>query len=327
MVKTELIPLSLIRLDGGTQMREKIPADTILEYSEILDELPPPIVYHDGECYWLADGFCRYYAHDHAKRDTIACEVRKGQLLDAFVHSLGANAAHGLRRTNADKRNAVKAALKKSAEAGLGWTDRQIADLCGVNHGYLGDLRKKKVSDSDKKDKTGSKKEPEEAEDHGDYGDDPSGGPPREREPGDDGESERAESTGEATRGTQSDESAFDSLGKPVPKNLRDVFGDPWITDARTLIGFILNEFSFASLFAALKGKARHYPFLRSVDVLTHIDDAKVALETALETLVFGQADVVCPLCDGETCAHCRACGHLPNWRYQEMVQKGDYTP
>lgn len=42
---------------------------------------------------------------------TIAVDVRPGSQRDAILYSLGANAAHGRRRTNADKRRAVQRML------------------------------------------------------------------------------------------------------------------------------------------------------------------------------------------------------------------------
>ncbi|MGT2479599.1 hypothetical protein ACU4GR_13540 [Methylobacterium oryzae CBMB20] len=46
----------------------------------------------------------RHAAGLHAGLGELPCEVRQGGLRDAILHSAGANAAHGLRRTNADKR-------------------------------------------------------------------------------------------------------------------------------------------------------------------------------------------------------------------------------
>lgn len=46
---------------------------------------------------------------------------------------MGDNASHGLRRTNEDKRREVKMALEAMAEAGLNWSDREIARRCRVS--------------------------------------------------------------------------------------------------------------------------------------------------------------------------------------------------
>ena len=57
--------------------------------------------------YWLADGFHRYHAHKQAGLDDIRVDLRQGNLREAILYSVGANAHHGLRRSNEDKRRAV----------------------------------------------------------------------------------------------------------------------------------------------------------------------------------------------------------------------------
>jgi hypothetical protein len=58
---------------------------------------------------------------------------------EAILFSVGANATHGIRRTNADKRNAV---LKLLGDPEWGqWSDSQIAKICGVSHAFVGEMR------------------------------------------------------------------------------------------------------------------------------------------------------------------------------------------
>jgi hypothetical protein len=64
-------------------------------------------VFYDGAEYWLADGFHRVHAAQKLRRLTIAADVRQGTRRDAVLLSARANAEHGLRRTNEDKRRAV----------------------------------------------------------------------------------------------------------------------------------------------------------------------------------------------------------------------------
>lgn len=130
--------------DDEVQMREKIDPDTVREYAEVLDALPPPVVFHDGKVYWLAAGFHRRAAHVLAGRETIRCEVRKGTFGDAFRFALGDNADHGLRRTAADKRRAVAAAVRRGVKDAeyRGMSDRQIATLCKVSHTFVTQVRK-----------------------------------------------------------------------------------------------------------------------------------------------------------------------------------------
>src|SRR4051812_11842038 len=109
------------------------------------DSFPPIIVYHDkeedgDEKYWPADGLHRLAAAKLARCNYIKCDVREGTFRDALKHSLGANVNQGLRRTNADKRCAVVKAL--ADDEWSGWTVREIADLCGVSHTLVENMRK-----------------------------------------------------------------------------------------------------------------------------------------------------------------------------------------
>jgi hypothetical protein len=71
---------------------------------------------------------------------TYPCEVRQGTRREAVLFSVGANASHGLRRTNADKERAVKVLL--SDDEWKEWGDREIASRCGVTHPFVGQIRK-----------------------------------------------------------------------------------------------------------------------------------------------------------------------------------------
>lgn len=75
--------------------------------------------------------------------------MRQGGLRDVILHSAGANAAHGLRRTNADKRRAVLMLLQDH-EWGA-WANREIARRCAVSADLVGVVRRDLtvVSDSE----------------------------------------------------------------------------------------------------------------------------------------------------------------------------------
>lgn len=70
----------------------------------------------------------------------IAAEVRQGTRRDAILYSVGANATHGLRRTNADKRRAVETLLRD--EEWSQWSNREIARQCGVSLNLVNSMRK-----------------------------------------------------------------------------------------------------------------------------------------------------------------------------------------
>jgi ParB-like chromosome segregation protein Spo0J len=139
------INLNVIRIDGGTQARVEIDMQVVADYAEAVNagiEFPAITVYHDGADYWLADGFHRFHAHKQAGKASIAAEVVTGTARDAILHSLGANGTHGLRRSNADKRKAVMTMLADAEWAE--WSDRKIAEACGVTHPFVAGIRKPK---------------------------------------------------------------------------------------------------------------------------------------------------------------------------------------
>lgn len=126
--------LGKIRIDGGTQPRAELREDTITEYAEAMAGgalFPPVDVFYDGADYWLADGFHRWHAAKKLGLTDISAQVHQGTLRDAVLFSVSANAAHGMRRTNEDKRRAVMRLLE-DLEWGR-WSNREIAKRCAVS--------------------------------------------------------------------------------------------------------------------------------------------------------------------------------------------------
>lgn len=138
------IELKSIRIDGGTQPRASINEDVVADYAIKMEDgaiFPPVVVFFDGVDTWLADGFHRFHAANKAHRKHIEAEMKRGTKRDAILYSVGANTAHGLRRTNEDKRRAVMT-LIKDAEWSVTMTDAQIAERCGVGRQYVNELRR-----------------------------------------------------------------------------------------------------------------------------------------------------------------------------------------
>lgn len=144
------LEISAIRIDGGTQPRAQLNESAVAEYAEAMTEgvsLPAVTVFFDGSEYWLADGFHRYHGHKRIGALKIATDVINGTRRDAVLHSVGANATHGLRRTNEDKRRAVETLLHDAEWAK--WSDREIARKCGVSHDFANRIRKESLSSND----------------------------------------------------------------------------------------------------------------------------------------------------------------------------------
>lgn len=139
---SERIELRNIRTDGGTQPRAGLDEVTVEEYTQAIADgakFPPITLFYDGQHYWLADGFHRVAAHKHAQKQRIDAEVKSGDLRDAILYSVGANATHGLRRSNDDKRRAVQRLLDDPEWNQ--WSDREIARKCKVSQPFVSKMR------------------------------------------------------------------------------------------------------------------------------------------------------------------------------------------
>jgi hypothetical protein len=131
-----------IEYDSENQARERLDQETVAEYAQAMEDgadLPPIVCYHDGSTYWLADGFHRYHAARKRGEKLLDAQVIKGSRDDARWHAAGANTAHGLKRTTADKQRAVRLAL----ELRPNMSDGAIARHCGVSQPMVGGIRAK----------------------------------------------------------------------------------------------------------------------------------------------------------------------------------------
>ena len=139
----EALRIEFLRRDGGTQPRAVLNPETVADYAEAIRagaEFPPVIVFYDGTDHWLADGFHRAAAHEAAEQVCVPAEIRAGTRRDAVLFACGANANHGLRRSNEDKRRAV-ILLLEDAEWSQ-WSDREIARRAHVGHPLVAELRR-----------------------------------------------------------------------------------------------------------------------------------------------------------------------------------------
>lgn len=98
----------------------------------------------------------RFHRYRAADRAAIPAEVREGTQRDAILFACGANTAHGLRRTNEDKRKAV-GLLLADAEWSK-WSDREIARQCSVGVMTVGRVRAEHLSQGTDSPDTGKRK-------------------------------------------------------------------------------------------------------------------------------------------------------------------------
>lgn len=155
-MESRILQLSQIVRDSGTQSRAAMDQDTIADYRDSIDDarrqntsagawpFPPVEVFYDGEKYHLADGFHRVAAAIQAGVYQIPANIHQGTRRDAVLASVGANATHGLRRTNEDKRRAVQTLLRD--EEWQQWSDREIGRRCHVSHPTVAAIRAEMVA-------------------------------------------------------------------------------------------------------------------------------------------------------------------------------------
>ena len=140
-----VIELEKIELDPTAQPRVNINMEVVDEYAAEMKagaDFPPIEVVWNSETdkYWLWDGFHRVMAARQIGQLWLMANVATGSREDAQWKAYGANAAHGLRRTNADKRRVVELALLH--RNGAGCSNRQIARHCGASLGLVNLVRK-----------------------------------------------------------------------------------------------------------------------------------------------------------------------------------------
>ena len=138
----EELHLDEISLDDEIQPRVTLDGIVTSDYAEAIrrgEEFPPTKAFHDGQVYWLADGYHRWNAAAEAGLEMLIVDVEPGTRRDAILYAASANTTHGLRRTNADKRRAVELLLRDPEWSQ--WSDREIARQCGVSDRFVNKVR------------------------------------------------------------------------------------------------------------------------------------------------------------------------------------------
>lgn len=134
------VSLASIELDTSIQCRASIDTATVNEYAERMtegDKFPPVILFGTRSNCWIADGWHRVLARLQLGDETIGGELREGGRDEALRWALSANALHGQRRTNADKRRCVEIALREFGDL----SSRALGTLCGVDHKTVAAVR------------------------------------------------------------------------------------------------------------------------------------------------------------------------------------------
>jgi hypothetical protein len=293
----QLIELSKIKIDGGTQQRD-VDKDIRDEYAQLIREgvdLPPVEVVFDGKRYWLWDGFHRYQAHIAAEADCIMAHITDGKQRDAVWLSFGANKDHGLRRKAEDVRKII-ATIKADPIWSAKTTQKQIAEIVGVS---LSTVEKIYAELDSVNPETRNLRVIGQAE--------------SDTEPEDDGEPELEETEPSPGPTTRDAKPMVDRVGNELPRNLVDVFlkGKEIQSMSRTL-STIENE--FVNLCSTHNLAVRHFPF----------DRFKVDIENARNDIRCAEPYAVCPYCKGKgkSCKACKAAGWITKSMYEHAPRE-----
>jgi len=140
----ETLKLEQIIRDESIQQRVGGIQDTrVREYTKSMlngDYFPPVIVFREGEKYWLADGFHRCSAAEELGKTKIEVDIKEGSKREAILYAVGANADHGIRRTNVDKRKSALTLLRD--QEWQKWSDHEIAKRTRTTQPFISKLRR-----------------------------------------------------------------------------------------------------------------------------------------------------------------------------------------
>lgn len=140
------LAIAVVELDTSIQCRAAIDTAVVNDYAERMkagDEFPPIDAFGTKTKCWLGDGWHRVLAAKQNGAKTIEARLGKGGRAEALKHALGANALHGHRRSNADKRRCVEIALREFPKL----SSRALAKMCGVSPNFVVTVRPELSSD------------------------------------------------------------------------------------------------------------------------------------------------------------------------------------
>lgn len=290
-MKLESLAIELIVIDGGTQIRTATNSEHAAEFSETWKSspttIPPPVVFHDGKTYWMADGFHRFLGAVKAERASIKCEVHQGTLRDAILYACGANQTHGLKRTSADKRCAVERLLADPEWAS--WSNKRIAEAAGVGASLVDDIRKVQLPES---------------------GSSISENPTKQAKTrtGRDGKQRPATQPTKTKKITGG--STFDVKELETPDEKIEPKKEKPVTLAERTKEMNREVESFAKrLLAEFDGNVPEHPWLCESLIGIARDQIRSACSTIRQAKT---VDDNCPKCEGNGCKTCRQCGSLP---------------
>ena len=318
--------VEIVKLErDGLQTRVGIDERTVAEYVEAMEagaSFPAVTVYLDtAGKYYLADGFHRVEAAVRMGVKRILAHVVPGERIDALKHALGANADHGLRRTNEDKRRALEIAWEnRQALFGGDPSQELLAKTCGVSRATaqrfmatLHPLQKLQVETSDEDGQPVSKLQVE-ATGLGDQpvsnvGVDETRNPlPPQRRIGIDG---RVRTVPMPKRPAAS--------GQPQPKHAPGVIVDRFGVEVPTAIRGAFTDVTLdevAHHISVARSMIRRMKDEKNPAYMQLGDSASIELDNAFREVRFAKPYCVCRMCQGDGCKACGEAGFQTEAQY-----------
>lgn len=294
MSETIQIHPSKITVHGEMQNRAELNPNRVAYFRELNEsnELIDPVqAVFDGQRYYLWDGFHRHRGAVEANAENILVQFVKGTQEDAEWLACGANKEHdrgGLYRTNADKRRAIKKALRLKPEM----SNRAIAEHCGVHDVTVGKVRCIIYAPEQ-----GYSKPPSMPPSMPPgFVPSPPPGPPPSRRVGKDGKSYPAAPPSMPPK----PKVEVDEIGYPIPEGV--VAKKTW-NERHKVIG-IMQEIRRIQL-AVEKIEADADLFFRNVS----LQSVGIHLANAIREIRPAKPYAVCPYCRGNGCQSCKARG------------------
>ena len=139
----KLIFLNEVSIEESPKVRAALNEEVAAEYGNLYKakvNLPVPVLYQaKGDKFLrIGDGLHRITGAKAVGNKTLLCEVREGGFEEALAHALQSNTSHGLRRSQADKRRCIEAALDQWPKL----SDTELAKRCAVDHKTVSGYRK-----------------------------------------------------------------------------------------------------------------------------------------------------------------------------------------
>lgn len=134
------INVQQIKIDNDLNVRENIDPDTVTQYTDIIETMPPISCINSGDGVYLIDGFHRFEAIKQRSFTECDCMMYEGGWDTAIELAISLNCSHGRPFSPRERKTAAVRIIALHPD----WTDNKIADCCGCSHNSVTKWRQEK---------------------------------------------------------------------------------------------------------------------------------------------------------------------------------------